>query len=308
MTADHGETGSGTGEAGAGPAVLCRRQGAIAILTLNRPAQANALDTALRRGLDLAKREIAADPALRVVVVTGAGRHFCAGANLREGRQRRRAGLARYPGAADFSQLPQPVLAAINGSALGGGCEMVLTCDFRFLASTAQLGLPEIKFGALPRGGGTALLPRIVGLARAKQMIMTGDPVGAEQAEAIGLVDAIVEPGRLMDVALEFAGRLSQQPAYALRTAKRLLNMALETDLATAREAERVLTREMASDAERALARAAAASTDPVYARLFGGGTEPGVPGADGPDGADPGSAGPDGSGSRGAGTAGPAG
>ncbi|HEY1620794.1 MAG TPA: enoyl-CoA hydratase/isomerase family protein [Streptosporangiaceae bacterium] len=255
---------------GAESAVLTTRRDGVLILTLNRPASANALNTALRRDLEQAKRQIAADPSVRVVIVTGAGRHFCAGADLREGREQRRAGLAAHPAAADFGQLPQPVLAAINGAALGGGCELALTCDFRFMASTASIGLPEITFGTLPRGGGTALLPRIVGLARARQMIMTGEPVGAARAEQIGLADGVAGPGELMDLALEFAGRLSAQPAYALRTAKRLLAESLETDLATAREAERVAVREMATDAERARARADAAAWLPAYARIFG--------------------------------------
>lgn len=250
--------------------VLLDRIGPTAVMTLNRPEQANAINAAVRRELSEAAEAIARDASVRAVIVTGAGRHFCAGADLRESRDDRRASRASFPGAADLSALPQPVIAAINGSALGGGCELALTCDFRFMAETATIGLPEIRFGALPRGGGTARLPRVVGLAAAKRLIMTGEPVGAAEAERIGLADWTGPAGQLMPAALALAEQLSQRAGYALATAKALLNNALEVDLAAALAAERTQVRAMATPAQRAAARSRAAAVLPAYARIFG--------------------------------------
>jgi enoyl-CoA hydratase/carnithine racemase len=250
--------------------VLLDRTGSTAIVTLNRPGQANAMNAALRRDLSQVTDEIANDASVRVVIVTGAGRHFCAGADLRESRDDRRASRASHPGAADLSRLPQPVIAAINGSALGGGCELALTCDFRFMAETAQIGLTEIRFGALPRGGGTARLPRVVGLSQAKRLIMTGEPVPAAEAERIGLADWTGPADQLIPAALQFAEQLSQRADYALRTAKALLNNALEVDLSAALEAERTQVGAMATPAQRAAARSGAAAALPAYARIFG--------------------------------------
>jgi enoyl-CoA hydratase/carnithine racemase len=250
--------------------VLLDRIGPAAVITLNRPERANAINAAVRRDLSRAAGEVAADASVRAVVVTGAGRHFCAGADLRESRDDRRASRAGFPAAIDLSGLPQPVIAAINGPALGGGCELALTCDFRFMAETAEIGLTEIRFGALPRGGGTARLPRVVGLAAAKRLIMTGEPVPAAEAERIGLADWTGPADQLMPAALELARLLSQRAGYALATAKALLNNALEVDLATALEAERVQVRAMATPAQRAAARSQAAAVMPAYARIFG--------------------------------------
>jgi enoyl-CoA hydratase/carnithine racemase len=251
------------------PAVLLDRIGSTAVITLNRPDQANAVNAALRRDLSRVRDEIAEDESVRVVIVTGAGKHFCAGADLRENRDDRRASRASHPGAADLSAIPQPVIAAINGSALGGGCELALTCDFRFMAETAQIGLTEIRFGALPRGGGTARLPRVVGLSQAKRLIMTGEPVPAAEAERIGLADWTGPADQLLPAALQLAEQLSQRADYALRTAKALLNNALEVDLPAALEAERTQVRAMATRAQRAAARSQAVGALPAYARIF---------------------------------------
>lgn len=212
--------------------VLYRHRGGIGVVELNRPRQANAISAAMREHLHRLKGVIARDPAVRVVIVTGAGRHFCGGADLKARPAERAAARRRYPGATDFSRLPQPVIAVINGAAMGGGCELALTCDFRFMAADARIGLTEIRFGELPLGGGTARLPRLVGVAAAKTVIMTGEPVTASQAARIGLVDFVEPPGELMPAAEAFAERLAEHPVTALRAAKALLNSALETDLA----------------------------------------------------------------------------
>lgn len=248
--------------------VLIERIGEVGLLTLNRPDRANAIDTALRHGLRERVAEIAADQSIRAVVLTGAGRHFCGGADLRESAADRAAGRR---GPIGIDALPQPVIAAVNGTAFGGGCEIALCCDFRFMADDARIGLTEIRFGELPQGGGTARLPRLVGLGAAKRMIMTGDPVDAEQALRIGLVDRVLPRQDLLAEALAFAEYLAQRAAYALRTAKTLLNAALDTDLVTALAAERRLTAEMATPEQRSEARADASRKMAVYARIFNG-------------------------------------
>jgi enoyl-CoA hydratase len=251
------------------PQVVLDRRGTIGLLTLNRPERANAFSVTMRGELLAAAQTIAADESIRVVILTGAGKYFSGGADLREPRAVRAAGRKRFPGATDLSDIPQPVIAAINGPALGGGCEIALTCDFRFMAADAEIGLTEIRFGSLPIGGGTARLPRLVGLAAARKMIMTGDPIDAPEAERIGLADRVVEPGQLMDESLAFARHLAQRPSYAMRTAKVLLNSCLEVDLPTALKREKQLARSMASREELAAARLEAAQTMPTYARIF---------------------------------------
>jgi enoyl-CoA hydratase/carnithine racemase len=164
------------------------------------------------------------------------------------------------------------VIAAINGPALGGGCELALTCDFRIMAADATIGLPEIRFGALPRGGGTARLPRLVGLSPAKRMIMTGEPLTATRALQIGLVDEVCEPGALTARVHDLASRLARAPDYALRTAKHLLDSAMTSDLPVALAREREVTRTMATREQRREARRLAAAREPAYARIFGAG------------------------------------
>jgi enoyl-CoA hydratase/carnithine racemase len=250
----------------------------VSTITLCRPAAANAIDAHLLRDLDDAKRAVAVAAGVRVVVVTGAGQHFCAGADLREDRAARRASRVRFGSALDLGTVPQPVIAAINGPALGGGCELALTCDFRIMAADATIGLPEIRFGALPRGGGTARLPRLIGLPQAKRMIMTGEHLTAARALQIGLVDEVCEPGALTARVREFAGRLASAPDYALRAAKQLLDSAMSSDLPAALAREREVTRTMATREQRQEARQRAAAREPTYARIFGAaGAEHGV-------------------------------
>jgi len=246
--------------------VLLERQGRVAIFILNRPERANALNAELRADLQAAALEVANDLTVRAVIVTGAGRHFCGGADLRAGRNRR----ASLPGpGVSLEWLPQPVIAAINGACMGGGCELSLTCDFRFIAADAKIGLPEINFGGLPGGGGTARAPRLIGLANAKRLIMSGQPLDAYEAHRVGLVDEVYDSERLMEAALAFANVLAAKAPYATRTAKTLLNRTLEIDLAAALELEKLLLRQMASPEERQQARDEAAATSATYARIF---------------------------------------
>ncbi len=249
--------------------VLFERHGPVGLLTLNRPAKANALNTDMRSAIRDQATLLGDDPSVKVLVLTGAGRHFCGGADLREDSRQREAGRR---GPLGLDRIDQPVIAAINGSALGGGCELALCCDFRFMSHRASIGLPEIQFGELPRGGGTARLPRLVGLANAKMLTMTGLPVGAPEALRLGLVDRMIAPDELLAESLSFAALLAERPGYALKTAKTLLNSALETDLSTALAAERHLTAGMATREERAQARLDAATRAATYSKIFGAG------------------------------------
>jgi enoyl-CoA hydratase len=205
---------------------------------VNRPDARNALNAETLTELDQALDQIARDPEVRAVVVTGAGeKAFVAGADIREiealgsavsGAEKSRQGQAVFR---KLERLPKPVVVAINGFALGGGCELSLCGDVRLAAETAKIGLPEITLGILPGYGGTQRLPRLVGSGAAKQMIFTGEPVGAAEALRIGLVDRVVPPAELLPAALALAKKLAQSPPVALALAKRSIDDGLQVDL-----------------------------------------------------------------------------
>jgi enoyl-CoA hydratase len=212
---------------------LERRDGA-AILTVNRPDALNALDLETLRALHDRLRELAEDAEARVVVLTGAGdRAFVAGADIKymqglsvlEAREWSELGHAcgRL-----LETMPKPTIAAVNGFALGGGCELALACDLRYAASTAKLGQPEINLGILPGWGGTQRLARVAGLGFAKELILTGRTVDAAEAERRGLVNAVYEPGELLDRTLETARLLASKSPIALAYAKEAANLALQ--------------------------------------------------------------------------------
>jgi enoyl-CoA hydratase/carnithine racemase len=200
--------------------------GAVAVLTLNRPP-VNALSSALAADLGAAVAQ-AADPAVRAVVVTGSP-HFAAGADITE-LQAAAAGddkalasdLLRALNA--LESLRKPVIAAVRGFALGGGLELALACDFRYLAEDARVGVPEIKLGIYPGAGGTQRLPRLIGLARARDLIYTGRHVRADEALAIGLADRVVRTEELAGVAMQAAQGLAGGATVAIGAAKRAIN------------------------------------------------------------------------------------
>jgi enoyl-CoA hydratase len=224
--------------------LLYASEGHVTVLQLNRPQKKNALNAELRREMESALKEIAADPRQRAVIVTGGEEIFCAGADIGEIREANTA-EATYAHAREFQllfdrieALPQPVVAAVAGFALGGGCELALACDFRIAAEGTKFGLPEIKIGAFPGGGGTQRLPRLIGAAKAKEIILTGDPIGAEEALAIGLVMKVAPKGRLLEEAKGFAAKLASLPRLALEASKMLINRSLEIELAAGLELE----------------------------------------------------------------------
>jgi enoyl-CoA hydratase/carnithine racemase len=251
--------------------ILLEKRDGIAYLTLNRPERANTLNRRLMEEVVAAMEEVAGDRETRVVIVTGAGqRHFCGGADLREANLASRDTGAGTPDAMGvFEKIPQPVIAAINGVAMGGGCEIALACDLRIMVDDAQIGVPEIKFGALPAGGGTQRLPRIVGMAKAKELIFSGNPISAQEAERIGLINKVVPREQLMSAAEEMARVFIDRAAFALATAKFLVNKAADVDLATGLTLERRLIMTMATPEERLAERDRAAATQSTYANIF---------------------------------------
>jgi enoyl-CoA hydratase len=216
--------------------VSAERDGAVAIVMIDRPDAMNALDvatlTSLREEL-LALRE---DREVRAIVLTGAGdRAFAAGADIKYMSGLDPAG-AREWGALGHNvghlleTCPQPTIAAVNGFALGGGCELALACDIRYASRTAKLGQPEINLGIIPGWGGTQRLARVCGLGVAKELVLTGRIVDAEEALRLGLVNAVHEPEELLDRALETARLIASKSPIALAAAKRAVNHALQGD------------------------------------------------------------------------------
>jgi len=263
--------------------IILERKDGIGYLTLNRPERANTISFQLMVDVVSAMEEVENDPESRVVIVTGAGeKHFCGGADLRDFAERAREARSRgeRQGGGDFvsprrdlfSALEEsrvPVIAAINGAAMGGGCEIALACDIRVIADTATVGLPEIRFGALPAGGGTQRLPRLVGPGIAKEMIFSGLPYTAADALRIGLVNKVVPAAELISECERIAAVYIERAAYALKTAKALINRGVELPLKDALALERKMIAEMATPEERKKAQDQAAATQKTYARIF---------------------------------------
>lgn len=209
--------------------VLFERREGVALLTLNRPDQLNALSSRMLAALGGRIGELAADPELRAVVVTGAGRAFAAGADIAEMQRMTplEAGAFSRLGHDTFAALealPLPVIAAVNGFALGGGLELALACDWIYASRRARLGQPEVNLGLIPGFGGTSRLPRRVGPAWASELVMSGEPIASELAERIGLVNRVFEDeAALLDAALAAGRTLAKKGPLALALAKRVL-------------------------------------------------------------------------------------
>ena len=199
------------------------REERLAVVTLDRAEKRNALNLSLVQALHQVVDELAGDRDLGAVILTGAGDHFMAGADIGELRARGRAeGLASINGSLfqKIEELPMPVIAAVKGYALGGGCELALACDLRVAGRSAVLGQPEVGLGILPGAGATYRLPRLVGFGRARELIYTGRLVPAEEALTIGLVERVVEDADVLETARDLAGKILQQDPLAVRTAK----------------------------------------------------------------------------------------
>jgi enoyl-CoA hydratase/carnithine racemase len=237
-------------------AVLVEQRGPIATVTLNRPDKRNAIDQAIRDGLTAALAEIDRDPDTRVVVLTGAGPAFCAGVDLTE--QAPGAGsAARPPVAAPLWAFRKPVIAALNGAAVGGGLELAVACDIRICAESARFGLTEAAIGSLPGSGGTQLLPRIVGAGNAARMLFSAELIDAQEALAIGLVSQVVPADELGAAADKLAERISRNAPLSLVAAKEALRGAWDLPFAEGQALERRLWAELAGSEDRAEGRAA---------------------------------------------------
>jgi enoyl-CoA hydratase len=214
---------------------LERRDGA-AIVTVDRPEAMNALDLEHLEALRDRLAELAADAEARVVVLTGAGeKAFVAGADIKymQGLDvlgARRWGELGHECGNLLETMPKPTVAALNGFALGGGCELALACDLRLASTNARLGQPEINLGVLPGWGGSLRLARATSLGFAKELVLTGRQVGAEEALERGLVNAVHEPGELMEKTLELCRELAAKSPVALAYAKEAVNLALQGD------------------------------------------------------------------------------
>jgi len=220
--------------------ILVERDAPVVTLTLNRPDKLNAIDLAMLDALEAALGAIERDPEVRAVILTGAGRAFSAGADIKEwtaltplefGRSWGLRGHALFD---RLAALPPPVIAALNGIAFGGGLELALCADIRIASDAARLGLPEVTIAALPGWGGTQRLPRLIGPGRAKHMILTGQPIDAAKAEAWGLVTEVLADGALLPRAKELAAQIAANAPVAVQASKRLIDAATpETPAAT---------------------------------------------------------------------------
>jgi len=215
----------------------------VKLVTLSRPAAANALSTAMGQDLLALWTGLAADPSLRAVVLTGAGRFFCAGADLKERNGMTDAAWAdQHKLFEDMirAQLacPFPVIAAVNGAAMGGGCEMALACDFAWAGEGARMGLPEAGLGIIPGLGGTQLLTRAVGERRAAEMLMSGVPVDAAEALAIGLVNRVCPTETLVAETLERARLIATKAPLSVRAVKSVVRTGAVLPLVEAMDLE----------------------------------------------------------------------
>lgn len=211
------------------------RHGRVAVLRVNRPGVRNALDLATVREMTAAVAALSGDAGVGALVITGAGdRVFVSGADINDIRARRRDdGLAAINSSlfAAIDACPKVTIAAVNGLALGGGCELALACDLRIAVAQAKFGQPEVALGIIPGAGATQRLPRIIGLGRAKHLVLTGDAIDAQTALAWGLVSSVVAADALLPSALALAERVLSRGPLAIRLAKMALNASARVDL-----------------------------------------------------------------------------
>lgn len=226
--------------------VLYAKIGHIAKVTINRPEALNALNSAVFEELNLILTQIEEDKTLRAVVVTGSGRSFVAGADIKEMQDHNSLQAREYAelGLSTFKRLedlPIPVIASVNGFALGGGCELALACEIRYASEKAKFGQPEVGLGITPGFGGTQRLSRVVGLSQAKEMIYTGKMIDAQEALAIGLVNKVFPVEQLEEEVMKLAETITKQSKTAVEYAKVSINSGYDTTLANSFEYEKNL-------------------------------------------------------------------
>lgn len=238
--------------------LIIERHAATLILTLNRPKALNALDQELHEALQHALLDAKADSTVRSIVITGAGRAFCAGADMKQRASPDdiAAMITHRQGAEYFEleimdELGKPIIAAINGYALGGGLELAMACDIRMAAEGAQFGMPEVKWGGFPASTGTIRLPRLVGRGRALELILTGSNISADEACRIGLVNHVVSPASLLEKSLAMAEQINAHSPVAVRIARESVINGLEMTSQQAYSADLYRRHLVATSAER---------------------------------------------------------
>lgn len=215
------------------------QQGHVGIVTMNRPETLNALSSAVFADLLKAFDAVEANDDIYVVVITGAGRSFVAGADISEMAAMNVTAGKKFGDLGNQAMLrlemmEKPTIAAINGFALGGGCELSMACDIRIASEKAKFGQPEVGLGITPGFGGTQRMPRIIGTAAAMELILTADVINAQKALELGLVSKVVAPDALMDTAMELANKIASKAQLAVRAAKQAVRRGIQCDMSTA--------------------------------------------------------------------------
>lgn len=225
---------------------ITKNEPGVITLTLNRPKAANSLSRELLYDLHDALHTIKHDPDVYTVILTGAGKRvFCAGADLKERKTMNEAEVRQVVSLigsiiTEVESLPQPVIAAMNGDAFGGGLELALACDIRIASDQAKMGLTETSLAIIPGAGGTQRLPRLIGIGKAKELIFTAKRIPAFQAEQIGLVEHLADQENLMETAMQLAKEIAANAPLALFQAKTAINQGMQTDIATGMQIEKL--------------------------------------------------------------------
>lgn len=214
-------------------------QGHVGVMTINRPEALNALNLEVLADLKTALDAVEANDDIYVVVLTGEGRSFVAGADIAQMRDFGAVDAKNFSDAGNavflrIENLSKPVIAAVNGFALGGGCELAMACDIRIASEKAKFGQPEVSLGITPGFGGTQRLPRIVGIGKAMELILSAKVISALEAKEIGLVNQVVSPEELIPSAMALAAAISAQAQIAVRASKQCIRRGMQTDIATA--------------------------------------------------------------------------
>lgn len=223
--------------------VVTEKKDKVAVIKINRPEALNSLNGEVLQGISDAVDAAAADPEVEVLIFTGEGKAFVAGADIAamsvmnedQGRDFGRLGASVFR---KIETLEKPSIAAVNGFALGGGCELSMSCDMRIASEKAKFGQPEVGLGITPGYSGTQRLPRIVGKAKAMELILTGDVITAQQAAEIGLVNKVVAPESLMDEALALAAKITKNAPLAVRASKKAIQQGVEATMEDAIDIE----------------------------------------------------------------------
>jgi enoyl-CoA hydratase len=218
--------------------IILEKEEKVAVITINRPKALNALNSETLKEIDAAIDDVSSDKEILAVILTGAGKAFVAGADITEMKdlntiEGRSFGILGNKVFRKLETMEKPVIAAVNGFALGGGCEISMACDMRIASAKAKFGQPEVSLGITPGFGGTQRLPRLVGEGMAKELIFSGKIIDAQEALRIGLVNRVVEPEQLMDEVKNLANTIAQQAPVAVKLCKVAIGRGMQSDIDT---------------------------------------------------------------------------